>query len=204
MTNEQHMIEDNPIVDIATYLFLEDIADKQGAAGMMNYLMSLAYSLARSMPEEEYSTWEEFREALRRGESILAAFEEVEPVSDHCIVTKENPFLRGWMEYTKRIGEFPSIHREVAESYNSRITPTAVDTHDVILQTYRKSAAERIRVAGKRIKVAHIATVSPDGTKKIAPEEWLPILLEKARISRTQLNMLLRNNSAVWVVYPEE
>ncbi len=195
-------ILDNPMVDIATYLFLEDIADKQGAAGMNNYLMSLAYSLARTMPEEEYKSWEEFVDAIVKGESILSAFEKVNAVSDYCMVTVESPFLRGWKEYTKRIGDFPRIHKEVAEYYNSQITPTAIETGDIIIQTYRKAAAEKITVEGKKVYVAHIATVSPDGSKKIAPEEWLPILLEKAQISRTQLNMILRNNAAVWLVYP--
>ncbi len=204
----QHEIErkedllDNPMVDIATYLFLEDIADKQGAAGMNNYLMSLAYSLARSMPEEEYTEWETFIEAIVKGESILSAFEKVTAVSKYCMVTLESPFLRGWKEYTKRIGEFPKIHKDVAEYYNSRITPTAIETGDIIIQTYRKAAAEKITVEGKRVNVAHIATVSPDGSKKIAPEEWLPILLEKANITRTQMNMILRNNAGVWIVYP--
>ncbi len=198
--NKEELL-DNPMVDIATYLFLEDIADKQGAAGMNNYLMSLAYSLARSMPEEEYTNWESFVEAIVKGESILSAFEKVNAVSSNCMVTIDSPFLRGWKEYTKRIGEFPRIHKEVAEYYNARITPTALETGDIIIQTYRKAAAEKIVVEGKKVRVAHIATVSPDGSKKIAPEEWLPILLEKANITRTQLNMILRNNAAVWIIY---
>ena len=197
-------ILDNPIVDIATYLFLEDIADKQGAAGMNNYLMSLAYSLARSMPEEEYSKWDEFIDAIIKRESILSAFEKINAVSEYCMVTVDSPFLRGWKEYTKRIGEFPKIHKEVAEYYNSQITPTSIETGDIIIQTYRKAAADKISVSGNKIYVAHIATVSPDGSKKIAPEEWLPILLEKANISRTQLNMILRNNASVWLVYPSQ
>ncbi len=62
------LIDDNPLVDVAAYLFLEDIADKQGAAGMNTYLMSLATSLAKSMPEEEYNTWDDFLTALIKGE----------------------------------------------------------------------------------------------------------------------------------------
>ena len=153
------------------------------------------------MPEEEYTNWESFVEAIVKGESILSAFEKVNAVSSNCMVTIDSPFLRGWKEYTKRIGEFPRIHKEVAEYYNARITPTALETGDIIIQTYRKAAAEKIVVEGKKVRVAHIATVSPDGSKKIAPEEWLPILLEKANITRTQLNMILRNNAAVWIIY---
>ena len=50
------------------FRFLEDIADKQGASGMNTYLMSLASSLAKSMPEEAHETWEDFMEALKNGD----------------------------------------------------------------------------------------------------------------------------------------
>ena len=74
-SEKKSLIDDNPFVDVAAYLFLEDIADKQGASGMNNYLISLASSLARSMPEERYADWETFMESVRRGESIISAFE---------------------------------------------------------------------------------------------------------------------------------
>jgi len=203
MSNEEKKwVVDNPFVDIAAYLFLEDIADKQGATGMNNYLMSLAYSLARSMPQEEYTSWENFIKAIESGDSILSSFEKIIPITRFCMVTTESTFSKGWFEYTKRIGDFPKIHKEVAEYYNSIVAPTAVDTQDVIVQTYRKAAAERIKVEGKHIGVAHIASVSNDVLNKIAPDEWLNVLLEKAEITKTQLNMTLRNNAAIWITYP--
>ncbi len=199
----RELVKDNPLVDVAAYLFLEDIADKQGAAGMNTYLMSLASALAQSMPEEEYETWDAFVEALKNGDSALSTFEDVEMPTKHCVVTTESPFLRGWQEYTKRIGNFASIHYEVAEYYNSIVKPGAIDSQDIIIQTYRAEMAKRITVEGKELRVAHIATVAPDGTKRVAPEEWLPILLEKAGITQTMLNMIMRNNASVWIVYTE-
>ncbi|MCD6462023.1 MAG: hypothetical protein J7L61_04705 [Thermoplasmata archaeon] len=196
-------IESNPLVDVAAHLFLEDIADKQGAAGMNTYLMSLATSLARSMPEEEYDTWEDFLDALRAGDSILSTFETIFTPTDHCVVTTVNPFERGWLEYTKRIGKYSRIHYDVAEYYNATVKPGAIDTTCIIHQTFRNAAAERIRVGGRRVKCAQIATIHSDGTKKVAPDEWLPILLEKAGITRTQLNMFMRNNAIIWCIYPE-
>ena len=73
----------------------------------------------------------------------------------------------------------------------------------IIHQTFRNAAADRIRIAGKQLKISQIAAVWEDGTRKIAPDEWLPILLEKAQISRTDLNMILRNNADVWVMYTD-
>ncbi|GEM_PF-546001 len=196
-------IEDNPFVDVAAHLFLEDIADKQGAAGMNTYLMSLATSLAKSMPEEEYETWDEFLESLRTGNSILSTFEEVFTPTDHCVVTTVCPFEKGWFEYTKRIGEYSRIHTEVAEYYNATVKPGAIDTACIIHQTFRNAAAERIRVGGRKVRCAQIAAIHSDGMKKVAPDEWLPVLLEKAGITQTQLNMFMRNNSCIWILYPE-
>jgi hypothetical protein len=195
------LIENNPFVDVAAYLFLEDIADKQGASGLNSYLMSLATSLAKSMPSEEYETWDQFLEALSNGESILTAFEEASTLTDNCVVTKECPFTKGWFEYTKRIGTFSKIHTDVAEYYNATVKPCTVNSMCVVHQTYRNAAAERIKVAGKRLQCAALAAVWCDGSRKIVPEEWKYILLEKAGITNTILNMILRNNADVWVVY---
>lgn len=197
------LLVNNPLVEVAAYLFLEDIADKQGAGGMNNYLISLATSLARSMPEEGYENWEEFRESLEKDESIISTFENIKVEGENCIVTTECPFHRGWTEYTQRIGSFTRIHTEVADYYNTIVKPGAIDTQCIIHQTFRDEATNRIRVGNKRLRYAQIACVSSDGARKTAPEEWLPILLEKAGISKTDLNMVLRNNACVWLLYSD-
>lgn len=200
---KEELTESNAFVDVATHLFLEDIADKQGAAGLNNYLMSLATSLAQSMPAEEYKTWEEFLDALRNRQSILSAFEEIMTPTDNCVVNPVCPFARGWKEYTKRIGSFSKIHSEVAEYYNSTVKAGAINSMCIIHQTFRRAAADRITVGGKRLRVAQTAAIWSDGEKKIVPTEWQPIILERAGISETDLNMILRNNACVWVVYTD-
>ena len=202
-TEQQRLIESNPFVDVATHLFLEDIADKQGAAGLNNYLMSLATNLAKAMPEEEYRSWDEFLDAVRAGNSIITAFEGTFTPTPNCIVTQRSPFERGWNEYIQRVGAFSKIHREVAEYYNATIKPTALNSLHIIHHTFRAAAIDRIRVAENEVRYAQIATVWTDGEKKIAPDEWLTVLLQKAGITRTQLNMLLRNNADVWVLYQD-
>ena len=197
------LIDDNPFVDVAACLFLEDIADKQGASGMNNYLVSLATSLAKSMPEEEYTTWDEFLESLANSESIISAFENIVTITPHCAVTTECPFTKGWQEYTKRIGTYSKIHTDVAEYYNSVYKPGAINSMCIIHQTFRNAAADRIKIAGKQLKIAQLAAVWEDGSRKTAPDEWMPILLEKAQISQTDLNMIMRDNADVWVMYTE-
>ncbi len=194
--------ESNPFVDVATHLFLEDLSTKVGTAGLNNYLISLARNLAANMPEEEYASWKEFLEAMRRGQSILSTFEEVRPVTPRCMVTAHSPFERGWREYAKRIGAFSKVHREVAEYYNAKVRPTAVNSLHIILQTFREEASKRVRVAGKGIRYEQIATVWVDGERKLAEEARLPGLLKRAGITKTRLGMLLRNNAEVWLLAP--
>ena len=194
------VIDSNPFVDIATHLFLEDLASKVGVAGLNNYLISLANNLAANMPEEEYETWEEFLEALKNGHSILSSFEDVHAVTKHCVVTRRSPFERGWREYAKRVGAFSKVHKEVAEYYNAKVKSTAVNSLHIILQTFRDAASKRIRVGGKTLRYEQIATVWVDGERKVAGDDRLPGLLKRAGISRIRLGMLLRNNADVWLL----
>ena len=50
MPADARIQESNPFVEIATHLFLEDLARKVGVAGLNNYLVSLAKNLATAMP----------------------------------------------------------------------------------------------------------------------------------------------------------
>ena len=197
------VIDSNPFVDIATHLFLEDLASKVGIAGLNNYLISLANNLAASMPEEDYETWDEFLEALRNGHSILSSFEDVQAVTKHCVVTRRSPFERGWREYAKRVGAFSKVHREVAEYYNAKTKSTAVNSLHIILQTFRAAASRRIHVAGKALRYEQMATVWVDGERNVVGDDRLPGLMKRAGISKTRLGMLLRNNADVWVLTAE-
>jgi len=194
------VVDSNPFVDIATHLFLEDLASKVGVAGLNNYLISLANNLAANMPEEEYETWDEFLDALKNGHSILSSFEDVHAVTKHCVVTRRSPFERGWREYAKRVGAFSKVHREVAEYYNAKVKSTAVNSLHIILQTFRDAASKRIKVGGKTLRYEQIATVWVDGERKVAGDDRLPGLLKRAGISRIRLGMLLRNNADVWLL----
>ncbi len=192
----------NPFVEIATHLFLEDIATKVGVAGLNNYLVSLAKTLANGMPKEEYGSWPEFLSALTVGNSILSTFEEVRPITEHCMSTPRSPFERGWREYVKRVGSFAPVHREVAEYYNAKVRPAAVTSVHIVLHTFREAAASRILVGGHAIRYEPVATAWVDGQVQTPPKDRLEALLKRASISTTKLGMLLRNHSDVFLLEP--
>jgi len=197
------LVESNPFVEVATHFFLEDLADKVGISGLNNYLIGLAKTLAANMPEEEWKDWSEFLAALRVGDTMLSAFEDVTTVTDHCIVTKHSPFERGWREYTKRVGSFSAAHKQVADFYNKNVKPTAVNSLHIILQTFRAAAAARVKVGGKIVHYAQVATVWADGQRMVAGDAERKGLLNQAGISETKLRMLLRDNADVWVLWTD-
>jgi len=202
MPAEVRMPECNPFVEIATALFLEDLATKVGVPGLNNYLVSLSRNLANTMPCEEYASWPEFLGALVSGQSILATFEDVAPVTEHCMSTVRSPFDRGWREYAKRVGSFAPVHKEVADYYNAKVRPTALTSVHIVLHTFREAAAARIKVGGKGVRYETIASAWLDGKTITAPEGQLDDLLARAGISKTKLGMLLRNHADVWILEP--
>lgn len=202
MPAEARMPECNPFVEIATALFLEDLATKVGIPGLENYLVSLAKNLGNTMPKEEYASWAEFLGALVSGQSILATFEEVQPVTERCMTTPRSPFDRGWREYAKRVGSFAPVHKEVADFYNAKVQPTAVTSVHIVLHTFRETAAARIHVGGKPVRYETIATAWVDGSVIMPTADKLDPLLARAGISRTKLGMLLRNHADVWILEP--
>src|SRR5437879_7061303 len=143
MPSDARMQDSNPFVEIATHLFLEDLAGKVGVAGLNNYLISLAKNLAAAMPREEYASWSEFVGAVRDSQSILSTFEEVRPVTERCMSTLRSPFDRGWREDAKRAGSRAPVHRGGAEDYRQRVPPTPVTSVHIVLHTSRQAAAAR-------------------------------------------------------------
>lgn len=203
MPTESRMPECNPFVEIATALFLEDLATKVGVGGLNNYLVSLAKNLANTMPREEYASWPELLGALVSGQSILATFEDVQPVTEHCMTTTRSPFDRGWREYAKRVGSFAPVHKEVAAYYNAKVRPTAITSVHIVLHIFRETAASRIKVAGKPLRYETVATAWVDGQAIVAPADRLEGFLSRAGISKTKLGMLLRNHADIWILESE-
>lgn len=194
-------IASNPFVDVSVFLFFEDISDKQGVEGFTNYIVGQAKSLAKSVPEEEYDTWEDFTNAVVNGESVLSSFENIKQISSNGFVTNVCPFAKAIREYIKRLGNFNPVHMEATDHYNHTIQPSAAHSACMMHQTYRNEVAKRIKIGGKPLQYAQIAAKAYTGKIALPPESWKKVLLEKAGISETQGFMEMRENSCLYVLY---
>jgi len=197
-------IASNPFVDVSVFLFFEDISDKQGVEGFTNYIVGQAKSLAKSVPEEEYDTWEDFTNAVVNGESVLSSFENIKQISSNGFVTNVCPFSKAIREYIKRLGNFNPVHMEATDHYNHTIQPSAAHSACMMHQTYRNEVAKRIKIGGKPLQYAQIAAKSYTGKIALPPESWKKVLLEKAGISETQGFMEMRENSCLYVLYIQD
>ena len=194
-------IASNPFVDVSVFLFFEDISDKQGVEGFTNYIVGQAKSLAKSVPEEEYDTWEDFTNAVVNGESVLSSFENIKQISSNGFVTNVCPFAKAIREYIKRLGNFNPVHMEATDHYNHTIQPSAAHSACMMHQTYRNEVAKRIKIGGKPLQYAQIAAKAYTGKIALPPGSWKKVLLEKAGISETQGFMEMRENSCLYVLY---
>ncbi len=197
-------IESNPFVDVSVFLFFEDISDKQGVEGFTNYMVGQAESLAKSVPEEEYDTWEDFANAVSNRESVFSSFESIKQISKNGFVTNICPFSKAIREYIKRIGNFNPVHVEATDHYNHTIQPSAAHSACMMHQTYRREVAKRIKIGGKPLQYAQIGAKAYTGYIALPPESWKKVLLEKAGISETQGFMEMRDNSCLYLLYVEE
>ncbi|MHC1575758.1 MAG: hypothetical protein ACXQTE_00240 [Methanosarcinaceae archaeon] len=202
--SKSNEIMSNPFVDVSVFLFFEDISDKQGVEGFTNYMVGQAKSLAKSVPEEEYDTWEDFSKAVVAGESVFSSFETIRQISKNGFVTKTCPFSKAIREYIKRLGTFNPVHMEATDHYNHTIQPSAAHSACMMHQTYRNEIAKRITINGKSLNYAQIGAKAHTGDIALPPDSWKKVLLEKAGISETQGFMEMRENSCLYVLYIEE
>lgn len=197
-------INSNSFIDVSVFLFFEDIADKQGVEGFTNYIIGQAESLAKSIPQEEYETWEDFTNAVVAGESVFSSFERIKQISDNGFVTEICPFENAIREYIKRLGNFNMVHMEATDHYNNTVQPSAAQSSCMMHQTYRQEVAKRIKIAGKSLNYAQIAAKSYAGNVSLPPASWKKVLLEKAGVSETQGYMEMRENACLYALFVDE
>ena len=191
-----------PFVDVAMILFLEDIAEKQGVEGLVEYLLVQGATLAESMPAEDYATWDDFIASINEGRSILSALEGMEHFAGFVLTTPVSPFHEAIGTYIKLLGDLLPAHQESVDYYNGRVQNSAVESMNIVHQAFRKEIVKRVSVAGQPVRYAELANKGYEGAIVMAPEGWLEVLLLRAQISLTQLQMAIRQNSSVILVYP--
>jgi hypothetical protein len=193
------------MLDVALISLIQDMSEKAGIEGTIQYWQRVGESLAKRMGKEAYMGWPSFNVALREGRTAFAIEGEVSALTDLAI-TDEDGDVVGYIYALKEcvfkptilrimdsIGEMPSADAEVAHEYNITIRNTAVCNFCVIHQKFREEVANNITIADQLLECSQLANKGFTGEVKIVEEA-----LNRIGINPEYIRSLLRNYICVF------
>jgi len=195
------------MLDVALISLIQDMSEKAGIEGTIQYWSRVGETLANRMGKEAYMGWPSFNVALREGRTAFSIEGEVQALTDLAI-TDEDGDVVGYIYALKKcvfhntilrimdsIGVVPSADREVAREYNDSVRDTAVCNFCVIHQKYRSEASKNITISGEPLECVQLADRGFTGETKIAEDS-----LKKIGMDPEYIRSLLRHYACVFAV----
>jgi uncharacterized protein YutD len=195
------------MLDVALISLIQDMSEKAGIEGTIQYWTRVGENLARRMGKEAYMGWPSFNVALREGRTAFSIEGDVNALTDLAI-TDEDGDVVGYIYALKTcvfsptiarimdsIGEMPSADREVANEYNESVKNTAVCNFCVIHQRYREEVAHNITISDQPLECLQLANRGFVGDTKLDEDS-----LNKIGIDPEYIRSLLRNYACVYAV----
>jgi len=195
------------MLDVALVSLIQDMSEKAGVEGTIQYWARVGESLAKRMGKEAYMGWPSFNVALREGRTAFSIEGNVTALTDLAITDvdgdvvgyiyalKDCVFEPTIMRIRYTVGELPRADRAVAEEYNNTVRDTAVCNFCVIHQRFREEVAKNITIADQMLDCIQLANRGFIGETKIAED-----LLRKIDQSPEYVRSLLRNYACVYAI----
>jgi len=195
------------MLDVALVSLIQDMSEKAGVEGTIQYWTRVGESLAKRMGKEAYIGWPSFNVALREGRTAFSIEGEVSALTDLAI-TDEDGDVVGYIYALKRcvfqpttlrirysVGELPKADQDVAREYNNSVRDTAVCNFCVIHQKFREEVAGNITVAEQALECMQLANRGFIGETKIAENA-----MKKIGMNPEYVRSLLRNYACVYAL----
>ena len=195
------------MLDVALVSLIQDMSEKAGVEGTIQYWARVGESLAKRMGKEAYMGWPSFNVALREGRTAFSIEGNVTALTDLAITDvdgdvvgyiyalKDCVFEPTIMRIRYTVGELPRADRAVAEEYNNTVRDTAVCNFCVIHQRFREEVAKNITIADQMLDCIQLANRGFVGETKIAED-----LLRRIDQSPEYVRSLLRNYACVYAI----
>ncbi|MCK4717388.1 MAG: hypothetical protein KAT70_01870 [Thermoplasmata archaeon] len=195
------------MLDVALVSLIQDMSEKAGVEGTIQYWFRVGESLANRMGREAYMGWPSFNVALREGRTAFSIEGKVIALTDLAITDvdgdvvgyiyaiEECVFVPTILRVRYSVGDVPRADQAVAEEYNNSIRDTAVCNFCVIHQKFREEVAKNITVADQLLESYQLANRGFTGETKIAEEP-----LKKLGINPEYVRSLLRNYACVYAM----
>ena len=195
------------MLDVALISLIQDMSEKAGVEGTIQYWSRVGESLAKRMGKEAYMGWPSFNVALREGRTAYSIEGNVIALTDLAITDvdgdvvgyiyalKKCVFTNTILRIRYSVGELPRADQAVAEEYNNSIRDTAVCNFCVIHQRFREEISKNITVAEQPLECFQLANRGFVGETKIADDA-----LNKIGINPEYVRSLLRNYACVYAI----
>ncbi len=195
------------MLDVALVSLIQDMSEKAGVEGTIQYWARVGESLAKRMGKEAYMGWPSFNVALREGRTAFSIEGSVTALTDLAITDVDgdvvgyiyaletcvfNPTI---VRIRYSVGELPRADSAVAEEYNNSVRDTAVCNFCVIHQRFREEVAKNISIAEQALDCVQLANRGFTGETKIAEDA-----LKNIGINSEYVRSLLRNYACVYAI----
>jgi hypothetical protein len=195
------------LLDVALVSLINDLSEKAGADGVIQFWQRVGENLASRMGKEAYLGWPSFNVAVREGRTAFSIEGETVTLTDMAIMDvdgdvvgylyalKQCVFLPTILRVRYTSGDLPRADREVAQEYNDSHHDIAICNFCVFHERFREEVAKNITVSSQPLNCLLLATRGFTGETKISTKN-----LQKIGINPEHVRALLRNYECVYAL----
>ena len=195
------------MLDVALVSLIEDLVDKAGAEGVVEYWQRVGDSLANRIGKEAYLGWTSFNVAVREGRTAYSIEGDVTPLTDMAIADVDGDvvgylyamrqccYLPTVLRLRHSVGHLSQADRAVAEAYNGSVHNIAWCSFCVFHERFREEVAKNITVSGNPLECLLLGTRGYDGEARISEKHARTI-----NIHADHVRALLRNYECVYAL----
>src|SRR5438309_81732 len=193
------------MIDVALASLIEDMIEKAGAEGVVEFWQRVGDNLAGRMGKEAYLGWTSFNVAVREARTAFSIEGEVTPLTDMAITDVDGDVV-GYLYAMRQCCYIPTIFRTrfavgrmspadkaVTEEYNENVHDIAVCNFCVFHERFREEIAKNVTVAGNPLACFLLATRGWSGETKISSKNVVQV-----NINEDHVRALLRNYECVY------
>ncbi len=195
------------MLDVALASLIEDMIEKAGADGVVEFWQRVGDALASRMGKEAYLGWTSFNVAVREGRTAFSIEGDVTPLTDMAITDVDGDVV-GYLYAMKQCCYVPTIFRTryatgrmspadqtVMDEYNQNVHNIAVCNFCVFHERFREEIAKNVTVSGNPLLSYLLATRGWSGETKISSKNVAMI-----NINEEHVRALLRNYECVYAL----
>lgn len=195
------------MIDVALASLIEDMIEKAGADGVVEFWQRVGDNLASRVGKEAYLGWTSFNVAVREGRTAFSIEGEVTPLTDMAITDVDGDVV-GYLYATRQCCYVPTIFRTrfavgrvspadkaITDEYNENVHNIAVCNFCVFHERFREEIAKNVTVSGNPLACFLLATRGWTGETKISSKNVVQV-----NINEDHMRALLRNYECVYAL----